>query len=164
RTHSLTRPSRGMPYRKMPIVSNTSLQVVHKVPTKDSEMQTEIIGDVKPIMRTLETDSQTFVPELVESEVWTHEPEFDWFLNVKVYRPIGFHQQNQLRCSINYQKQFQKTELYRSPPDTPTREKRVKIVEPDKLGRTKSMIGSKARSSMGRKKKDVAEDEAWKDE
>ncbi|XP_033101455.1 uncharacterized protein LOC117104681 [Anneissia japonica] len=43
-------------------------------------------------------------------------------------------------------------------------EKRVKIVEPDKLGRTKSMIGSKARSSMGRKKKDVAEDEAWKDE
>ncbi|XP_071943161.1 uncharacterized protein [Antedon mediterranea] len=154
RTRSLPRPSRGMPYSNAP-------HTERKVQTKESWMQTEIIGEIKPVLHTTETDSQTFVPQLVDSDVWTHEPEYDWFLNVKVYRPIGFQQHEKLRCSINYQKQFQKTDVYEAPTSTPAKEK---TVEPEKASRSKSMIGSKGRNPMGRKKRENSQDEAMKDE
>ena len=43
--------------------------------------------------------------------VWTHEPEYDYTLNVRLYKPVGLDHK-ELKCSINFMKKFQKCEMF----------------------------------------------------
>ncbi|XP_070536490.1 uncharacterized protein [Ptychodera flava] len=86
-------------------------------------------------------------PPMEDKQVWTHEPEFDRFLNIRVYRPLQLPQ-NQLRCMLSYGKIMKKTDAFE---DIETEEKETekddKPVEP----KGKSMIGSKSRPQPGGK-------------
>ncbi len=49
-------------------------------------------------------------PPMKDKEVWTHEPEHDCFLHVRVYKPEGLDGR-ELKCLLTYGQQMQKTKI-----------------------------------------------------
>lgn len=47
-------------------------------------------------------------PPMKDKECWTHEPEYDRFLHVRVYAPEGLEYRD-LKCIINCGKEMHKT-------------------------------------------------------
>lgn len=47
-------------------------------------------------------------PPSADISVWTHEPEYEHFLHVRIFRPEGLDQPN-IKCSLSFGKQFFKT-------------------------------------------------------
>ncbi|XP_077994799.1 uncharacterized protein LOC144448429 [Glandiceps talaboti] len=82
-------------------------------------------------------------PPMEDKEVWTHEPEFDLFLNIRVYRPLGLSH-NQLRCMLSYGRIMKKTEQFEDPEDDKEKEE----TEPKKEDKP---VESKGKSMIGRK-------------
>eukprot|EP00057_Strongylocentrotus_purpuratus_P003170 XP_003726083.1 PREDICTED: uncharacterized protein LOC100892708 [Strongylocentrotus purpuratus] len=75
-------------------------------------------------------------PPSADKTVWTHEPEYDWFFNVKVFHPVGITGSD-IKCSINFKKDFKKTEFYAR---QVSREKSGRVSQ---LRSGRGMIGSK---------------------
>ncbi|KAJ8032500.1 hypothetical protein HOLleu_26044 [Holothuria leucospilota] len=50
-------------------------------------------------------------PPTSEKGMWTHEPQYDYYLNVKVYQPLGITLSD-VKCSLTIQQQFQKSEPF----------------------------------------------------
>jgi len=46
--------------------------------------------------------------ETKDAEVWTQQPEYDHFLFVRMYNPVGLKEFN-IKCSVAFGKQFYKT-------------------------------------------------------
>lgn len=47
--------------------------------------------------------------ETKDAEVWTQEPDYDHFMFVRVFSPVGMSQ-TELKCSVTFGKQFFKTD------------------------------------------------------
>ncbi|XP_071792305.1 uncharacterized protein [Asterias amurensis] len=50
-------------------------------------------------------------PPSEDKTVWTHEPEYDYTLNMRLFKPVGLDRK-ELKCSVNFLKKFQKTEMF----------------------------------------------------
>lgn len=55
-------------------------------------------------------------PPMKDKESWTHEPEYDRYLHIRVYKPEGLDFR-ELRCYITYGKTFHKTNILDPIPD-----------------------------------------------
>ncbi|CAH1250887.1 Hypp8931 [Branchiostoma lanceolatum] len=91
-------------------------------------------------------------PELVvkppseDRAVWTHEPEYDRFLNVRVYKPVGM-QDTELTCVLTMGDQVFKTGVLDAPspppaepkPETPEKPKKGSLIGKGGVKRRKSV-------------------------
>eukprot|EP00058_Branchiostoma_floridae_P022652 XP_002608142.1 hypothetical protein BRAFLDRAFT_126256 [Branchiostoma floridae] len=90
-------------------------------------------------------------PELVvkppseDRSVWTHEPEYDRFLNVRVYKPVGM-QDTELTCVLTMGDQVFKTGVLDRPPTPP--EPKPQTPEKPKKGSLIGKGGVKRRKSV----------------
>ena len=53
-------------------------------------------------------------PPCRDNAAWTHEPQYDYFLNVNMCRPVGVDRKD-IKCSLNFRKQFKLSEVYEKP-------------------------------------------------
>ncbi|XP_006816176.1 uncharacterized protein LOC100378962 [Saccoglossus kowalevskii] len=79
--------------------------------------------------------------------IWTHEPEYEKYLNIRVYKPLGLDHQ-QLRCMVSFDKVMKKTDAFEDPQtDVLAENKETVDKEAQKETKGKSMIGSKSSPS-----------------
>ncbi|XP_063970098.1 uncharacterized protein LOC129283202 isoform X1 [Lytechinus pictus] len=72
------------------------------------------LGGPEVIPETVIVEVPAPKPPSADKTVWTHEPEYDWFFNIKVFHPVGITGPD-IKCSINFKKDFKKTEFYARP-------------------------------------------------
>ncbi|XP_038047105.1 uncharacterized protein LOC119721219 isoform X2 [Patiria miniata] len=83
-------------------------------------------------------------PPSADKVVWTHEPEYDYTLNVRLYKPVGLDHK-ELKCSVNFKKKFLKTDVFEDKNGGNGKSPLKSALKP------KSMIGSKGSSAASRK-------------
>ncbi|XP_071826096.1 uncharacterized protein [Apostichopus japonicus] len=92
-------------------------------------------------------------PPTAEMGLWTHEPRYDYSLNVKVYQPIGI-QLDDVKCSLTLQQQFKKSEPF--PEEKPSSRGKGTGKSPSPA-KGNSLIGSKGGvANKQQKKKSMA--------
>ncbi|XP_022079118.1 uncharacterized protein LOC110973027 isoform X2 [Acanthaster planci] len=83
-------------------------------------------------------------PPSADKVVWTHEPEYDYTLNIRLYKPTGLDHKD-LKCSVNFMKKFLRTEVFDDKNGGSGKSPLKSALKP------KSMIGSKGSSAASRK-------------
>ena len=69
---------------------------------------------IAPIIETKIVEVPAPKPPSTDATVWTHEPQYDYSLNAKICRPVGVDRKD-LKCSINFMKEFRLSEVYEKP-------------------------------------------------
>ncbi|XP_078663115.1 uncharacterized protein LOC144906581 isoform X3 [Branchiostoma floridae x Branchiostoma belcheri] len=95
---------------------------------------------------TVEAPELVVKPPMEDREVWTHEPEYDRFLNVRVYKPVGM-QDTELTCVLTMGDQVFKTGVLDAPPPPPA-EPKPQTPEKPKKGSLIGKGGAKRRKSV----------------
>ncbi|CAH1250888.1 Hypp8931 [Branchiostoma lanceolatum] len=126
------------------------------LPRADSELESETGSEHEGKRRGSRVRfggaSTVGAPELVvkppseDRAVWTHEPEYDRFLNVRVYKPVGM-QDTELTCVLTMGDQVFKTGVLDAPspppaepkPETPEKPKKGSLIGKGGVKRRKSV-------------------------
>ncbi|XP_019637952.1 PREDICTED: uncharacterized protein LOC109480244 [Branchiostoma belcheri] len=95
---------------------------------------------------TVEAPELVVKPPMEDRAVWTHEPEYDRFLNVRVYKPVGM-QDTELTCVLTMGDQVFKTGVLDAPPPPPA-EPKPQTPEKPKKGSLIGKGGAKRRKSV----------------
>ena len=49
-------------------------------------------------------------PPMKDKEIWTHEPEYERYLHIRVFKPENLDAR-ELKCALTFDKQFHKTDV-----------------------------------------------------
>ncbi|XP_035664844.1 uncharacterized protein LOC118408275 isoform X2 [Branchiostoma floridae] len=127
------------------------------LPPGDSELESETGSEGQQLSKrrgsrvrfggasTVEAPELVVKPPSEDRSVWTHEPEYDRFLNVRVYKPVGM-QDTELTCVLTMGDQVFKTGVLDTPPTPP--EPKPQTPEKPKKGSLIGKGGVKRRKSV----------------
>ncbi|XP_078582397.1 uncharacterized protein LOC144865483 isoform X2 [Branchiostoma floridae x Branchiostoma japonicum] len=127
------------------------------LPPGDSELESETGSEGQQLSKrrgsrvrfggasTVEAPELVVKPPSEDQAVWTHEPEYDRFLNVRVYKPVGM-QDTEITCVLTMGDQVFKTGVLDTPPTPP--EPKPQTPEKPKKGSLIGKGGVKRRKSV----------------